>query len=73
MSRLRPAIDAFEANARARVQAETATGQVWQDTVLRRLTDRKLDPLAQEERRFLRALTGYDVAIDGVLHELGNY
>ncbi|WP_433653833.1 hypothetical protein ACQPW1_24700 [Nocardia sp. CA-128927] len=73
MSRLCPAIDIFDANRRARVQAEQNAGQVWQDTVLRRLTDRKLQPLADEERRFLQALVAYDVAIDCVLHELTNY
>ncbi|AFU01977.1 hypothetical protein [Nocardia brasiliensis] len=73
MSRLRRARDEFDANRRARTAAEQRAGQVWNDTVLRRLSERKLQPLADEERRFVQALTAYDMAIDFVLTELSNY
>ncbi|WP_019931266.1 hypothetical protein [Nocardia sp. BMG111209] len=71
MSRLYAGISIFEANSRARVQAEREAGQIWRDTVLRRLTERNLEPLADAERRFLTALADFDRSIAGALRELG--
>lgn len=73
MSRLSAGIAVLDAMSRARAQAEQQAGQLWQDTVLRRLTERNLAPLAEEERRFLRAVTAFDHSIDRALRELGNH
>lgn len=73
MSTLHAGRAILDAMSRARVQAEIQAGQIWRDTVLRRLTDRKLAPLADEERRFLGVLADFDRSIDRALRELRNH
>ncbi|CAM2842718.1 hypothetical protein [Skermania piniformis] len=73
MTELHKATGIFEANARALRSAEQKAGTAWRDVVSKRLKDRKLQPLADEERSFLQALARYDVGIAQALRELDKH
>lgn len=70
MGRLAPAIQVLMLADRIRTQAEHAAGALWRDAVSQRLTHRNLEPLDNEERRFLNALLQYDQSISRAVNTL---